>query len=482
MSREHRVVIVGGGFAGLNAARALSRAPVKVTVIDRRNFHLFQPLLYQVAIGALSPADISTPIRALLRNQRNAQVILGDVESVDVPNRRLGLSDGQSIEYDTLVVAAGAGPSYFGRDEWKSDAPALKTIEDATEIRRRILLAFEAAERTSDPEERAAWLTFVIIGGGPTRVELAGAIGELAHGTLKRDFRTFDPSDARVFLFEGGDRMLPTYHEDLSAKAVAELEGLGVSVRTQALVKDVQKGEIEINIGGDASRLSSRTVVWAAGVQASGLGRSIADATGAEVDRDGSVVVEPDLTLPGHPDIFVVGDLASYTHQTGSPLRGTADVAISEGRYVGNAIRRRLANKDVKSFRFRDLGTLAVIGRSAAVADLRVIRFSGRLAWWTWLLVHILKLVDFENRLTVLVHWGWNYLTRNRSARLITGSLDTFSDTLTHNSRYSSLDRQRSSHPDGMSNGSMGHVANGDQRGRRAQIEAAQPRNQAPRP
>ena len=423
MENRHHVVIVGGGFGGLNAARSLKRAPVRVTLIDRRNHHLFQPLLYQVATGGLSPADISTPIRALLQGHKNARVILGDVEDVDIGGKTVALADGEQIGYDTLVLAPGARHSYFGRDEWANDAPALKTVEDAIEIRRRILIAFEAAERVADPEERRKWLTFVIVGAGPTGVELAGAIGELAQRTFKDNFRSFDPGETRIFLFEGGDRVLPSYAEDLSGKAVSSLERLGVTVRTGTLVSEVTPDWVEIDTDGDRMRIPTRTVLWAAGVQASNLGRTVAEASGAPVDRAGRILVEPDLTVSSHPEIFVAGDLASYSHQTGEPLRGTADVAIAEGSYVGDAIGRRLAGEEFSPFRFRDLGTLAVIGRSAAVADFGFVRFSGWPAWWAWLFIHLLKLVDFQNRLTVMVQWGWSYLTRNRSARLITGEL-----------------------------------------------------------
>ena len=405
----------------MNAAKALKGAPVQVTMIDRRNFHLFQPLLYQVATGGLSPADISVSIRAVLHKQKNARVILGEVESIEVAERRLKLSDGEQVDYDTLVLATGARHSYFGHDDWAETAPGLKTVEDATKIRRRIFFAFEAAERASDPDQRAAWLTFAIVGGGPTGAELAGAIGELANATLKNNFRSFDPSDARILLFEGGPRVLPTYPAQLSSKAAAALQRLGVTVKTDTLVQSVLKDAVEVSAGGETERVQTRTVLWAAGVQSSHLGRGIADETGAEMTRAGQVIVGQDFTVPGHPEIFVIGDLASYSHETGSPLRGTADVATAEGKYAGKAILRRLTGKKPKPFKFRDLGMLAVIGRSAAVADLRFIRFSGRLAWWFWLLVHIMKLVGFQNRLMVIVQWGWSFLTRNKSARLITG-------------------------------------------------------------
>lgn len=420
MRGGHHVLIVGGGFSGLHAAKAINRAPARVTLIDGRNHHLFQPLLYQVATGGLSPADIATPIRALLRGQKNARVILGEVVGVDVATRRVMLSDGDEIIYDTLVLATGARHSYFGKDEWAEAAPGLKTIEDATEIRRRIFLAFEAAERATTLGERRAWLTFAIVGGGPTGVELAGAIGELARSTLKDNFRSFDPALARIYLFEGGDRVLPTYHHRLSEKAFSALGALGVTVRTSTLVREVTLDGVEISAGDHSQRIQCKTVIWAAGVAASNLAKSIALGTGAELDRAGRVVVEPYLTVVDHPEIFVLGDMASFSHQTGQPLRGTADVAKAQGSYVGKAISRRLRNKKVEPFRFRGLGKLAVIGRSQAVADLPGIRLSGFLAWWSWLLIHLILLVDFQNRLTVFVQWGWNYLTRNRSARLIT--------------------------------------------------------------
>jgi NADH dehydrogenase len=422
---EQHVVIVGGGFAGLNAAKALKKAPVQVTVIDKRNFHLFQPLLYQVATGGLSPADISTPLRGLLRKQKGAHVILGEVESVEVGDREVVLSDGERIAYDSLVLAPGSSHSYFGNEHWAEAAPGLKTVEDATDIRRRIMFAFEAAERVDDPEERRAWLTFVIVGGGPTGVELAGAIGELAYKTLRENFRSFDPAEARIVLLEGGDRILSTFPEKLSEKAVKSLASLGIEVKTGTRAANVTDHLIEVEVDGHRWSIPTRTVIWAAGVKASELGMRVAEATGAETTRPGQVVVGPDLSIPGHPEIFVAGDLASYEDQTGAPLRGTADVAIAEGKYIGKAIRRRLAGKPAKSFKFFDLGSLAVIGRSAAVANLRFGKFSGRLAWWTWLFIHILKLVDFQNRLTVAVQWGWSFFTRNQSARLITGPFES---------------------------------------------------------
>jgi NADH dehydrogenase len=416
----HHVVILGGGFGGLNAAKALKGAPVKVTLLDRRNFHLFQPLLYQVATGGLSPANIASPLRAVLKRQHNAQVLLADVTTIDVAGHRV-LFDGGEISYDTLIVATGAQHHYFGNDAWEALAPGLKTIEEATEIRRRILLAFEAAEREPDPDKRKAWLTFVVVGGGPTGVELAGALGELAHHTLRHNFRHIDPAAARIVLLEGLDRVLPPYPPRLSIKAAQALTRLGVTVRTGAVVTELQPDAVTFRTEDTTECLGARTVLWAAGVQASPLGRVLAAATGASLDRAGRVIVEPDLTLPGHPEIFVIGDLALFGHQGGKPLPGVAPVAIQEGSYAAALIRQRLRGKTLPPFRYRDYGTLATIGRAAAVADLHWVRFSGYAAWLTWLFVHLMYLVEFQNRLLVLVQWAWSYFTRNRSARLITG-------------------------------------------------------------
>lgn len=416
---EKHIVIIGGGFGGLNVAKGLKDAPVRITLIDRRNHHLFQPLLYQVATGALSPADIASPLRALLKEQKNTRVLLGEVIDVDVANRKVIMTDGV-LAYDTLVVATGARHHYFGNEEWQQYAPGLKTIEDATEIRRRILTAFEAAERATDPDEIRAWLTFVVVGGGPTGVELAGALAEIAFATLKHDFRNINPADARIMLVQSGDRILPPYAPDLSAKAAASLERLGVTVRTGMRVTNVEPKGVTLANDGQTEFVSTRTVLWAAGVQASSLGRVLAKATGVELDRSGRVMVEADLSLPGHPDIFVIGDLASFTHQTGQPLPGVAQVALQEGRYVARLIKARLRNDSLPAFRYRDLGNLATIGRAAAVADLGRLRFSGYLAWVIWLVVHWLYLANFENRLLVLLQWAWNYVTWNRSALLIT--------------------------------------------------------------
>jgi NADH dehydrogenase len=417
---SHRVVIVGGGFAGLNAARALRRAPVQVTLIDRRNYHLFQPLLYQVATGGLSPANIAAPLRSIVERQKNCEVLLGKVCGFDLAKRVVEF-DGVQVPYDTLIVAAGARHSYFGHPEWERLAPGLKTIEDATEIRRRMLTAFELAEREGDASRRRILLTFVVVGAGPTGVEMAGTMAEIARHTLKREFRHIDPSDAQIILLEGGERVLPTYPPDLSAKAQASLERLGVTVRTRAMVKDVATDHVAIDWSGGRELLATRTVIWAAGVEASPLAKMLAAATGAALDRAGRIVVEPDLSLPGHPEIFVLGDMANYPHQTGQPLPGVAPVAIQQGRFVAHLIKARLRGRPLPAFRYRDRGNMATIGRSAAVADFGKLRFGGWIAWMMWLVVHLMNLVSFRNRLLVLVQWGWNYFTHDRSARLITG-------------------------------------------------------------
>lgn len=420
MEKPHHVVIIGGGFGGLYAAKSLKRAPVQVTLIDRRNFHLFQPLLYQVATGGLSPANIAAPLRAILKRQENVRVLLAEAIDIDVSNRLAVLSDGK-LGYDTLIVAAGVRHHYFGRDEWEKLAPGLKTIEDATEMRRRVLLAFEAAEREGDPEKLRGWLTFVIVGGGPTGVELAGTLGEIARHTLKHDFRAINPADARIVLLEGMDRVLPPYPPTLSARAEAALNRLGVTVRTGAMVTDIEADAVTIRCGDQRERIPTRTVLWAAGVQASTLGGILASATGVAVDRVGRVVVEPDLSVTGNPEIFVIGDLAHFSHQAGTPLPGVAPVAMQQGRYVATLIMRRLRGETMPPFRYRDYGNMATIGRAEAVADLGWVRFSGFLAWLAWLFIHLIHLVQFQNRLLVLIQWAWNYVTWNRYARLITG-------------------------------------------------------------
>jgi NADH dehydrogenase len=421
MDSRHRVVIVGGGFGGLYAAQALGNADVQVTLIDRRNFHLFQPLLYQVATGGLSPANIAAPLRDVLKRQRNTRVLLGEVVRFDLERRLAILTDG-SEPYDSLIVAAGSRHHYFGHPEWEQFAPGLKSIEDATAIRRRILTAFEQAERCADPDARRALMTFLIVGGGPTGVELAGAIAEVAHSTLRGNFRSIDPAKARIILLEGIDRILNAYSPKLSAKAVKALNRLGVTVRTGTMVTDVQTDRITIRCGDQSETILAHTVLWAAGVDASPLAKELAQATGAELDRAGRILVQPDLTLPNHPEVFVLGDMINYPYQGGKTLPGVAPVAMQQGRYVADAIQRRLRGAPPVPFHYRDHGSMATIGRAAAVADLGWISFSGLLAWLAWLFIHILYLIEFQNRILVLFQWGWNYFTRNRAARLITGS------------------------------------------------------------
>ena len=406
------VVILGGGFAGLRCARALRKAPVRITLVDRRNHHLFQPLLYQVATASLSPADIAAPIRSILRSQSNAQVWMADVVDIDVDSRRVLLKDG-SLSYDYLVVATGATHSYFGHDEWAPVAPALKTVEDAVEIRRRFLTAFEAAEREADVDARRRHLTFVIIGGGPTGAELAGAMAEIARTVIPEDFRAVDTATARIILVEGLDRVLPAFHERLSAAARRQLERLGVEVRTGELVTQVDECGIALKSG---ERIEAENVVWAAGVAASPLGAKL----GAPLDRAGRVRVEPDLSIPGHPEVFVAGDLATF-EQDGGNVSGVAPAAMQMGTYVGRTIRDEIAGRPRRPFRYANKGMLATIGRGAAVADLNGLRFSGFLAWALWVFIHVLYLIGFRNRLLVMSEWAWAYLTYQRGMRLITG-------------------------------------------------------------
>lgn len=403
-----RVVIVGSGFAGLNAAKALAGAEVEVVIIDRRNFHLFQPLLYQVAAAALNPSDIAHPIRSVFRRQRNVvRVLLGEVVGFDIERQVVKLDGGDEISYDYLLVATGAAHSYFGHDEWAALAPGLKTVEDALEIRRRVLAAFEWAE--SDPEETGFWLTFVVVGGGPTGVELAGALMEIAVHSLRREFDIIDPTRARVILVEGDDRVLPPYAPGLSTSAQRQLENLGVEVRTGALVGEIDERGVTLS---DGERIEAGTVLWAAGVQASPLGEML----GAETDRSGRVLVKEDLSVPGRSEVFVAGDLAAVE---GVP--GVAPAAMQMGRHAGRMIRADLAGEERSAFRYRDKGSLATIGRARGVAEIKGLRFSGFLAWAAWLAIHIFYLIGFRNRFFVLASWAWHYLTFRRGARIITG-------------------------------------------------------------
>jgi NADH dehydrogenase len=414
-SAPPRVVIVGAGFGGLTAARALAGAPVRLTVVDRRNHHLFQPLLYQVATASLSPGDIAYPIRAILRRQKNAEVLLADAVAVEPASREVVLADGR-LPYDFLIVATGARHAYFGHGDWEKYAPGLKSLEDALEIRRRILLAFEKAEREPDARKRKSLLTFLLVGGGPTGAELAGAIGEISRHELTSEFRAIDPRDARIVLVEAGPRLLPTFPPELAEKAAASLRKLGVEVRTGAAVTAVGDGFAEIG----AERLEAGTIFWAAGVAASPLARSL----GVPLDRAGRVSVAPDLSVPAHPEIFVIGDLAAFPHQTGQPLPGVAQVAIQQGRHAARNILASVRGRDRTPFHYKDPGNLAVLGRGSAIADLPRVRLSGFPAWLVWCFVHILFLIGFRNRFMVLSEWAWAFLTGKRAARLITGDIE----------------------------------------------------------
>ncbi|HWR83341.1 MAG TPA: NAD(P)/FAD-dependent oxidoreductase [Candidatus Deferrimicrobium sp.] len=415
------VVIVGGGFGGLYAARSLRRAPVQVTLIDKRNFHLFQPLLYQVATGGLSPGNIASPLRAVLKRHRRTRVLLAEVTDIDLARRRVTLHHREEISYDCLIVASGADNDYFGHEEWRHTAPGLKTVEDAVEIRRRILTAFEAAEMETDLQRRRSWLTFVVVGSGATGVELAGALAEIAHYTLRRDFRAINPAEARILLVEGADRVLPAFPPSLSHEARKSLEKLGIEVRSRTKVLQVEPDGVTLETEGRQELIDAGTILWAAGITASPLGRLLVQGNTDLLDDKGRVIVEPDLTLPGHPEVFVIGDLANCSHRAAQPLPMLAPVAMQQGRYVARLIARRLQGKQAKPFHYRDKGTLATIGRAAAVGFFGKLHVSGYTAWLLWLFVHLMYLVEFENRLLVFFQWAWNYFTRNRGARLITG-------------------------------------------------------------
>jgi NADH:ubiquinone reductase (H+-translocating) len=410
-AEKPRVIIVGSGFGGLEAAKKLAGENVQVMVIDRTNYHLFQPLLYQVATAALSPADIAAPVRAVLSKCRNVEVILAEVQSVDIDARKVKTFD-MEIDYDYLILATGARHSYFGHDEWEKLAPGLKSLEDAIELRRRILMAFEYAEKTTDEAARRAAMNFVIIGGGPTGVEMAGAIAEISRYTLARDFRHIDPSEARVILIEGEPRLLAAYPEDLSESARKQLVDLGVEVRTGARATNLTEAGVQV----DGEFIPCRVKIWAAGNNASFVGKTL----GAPVDRVGRVTVNADLTVPGHPEVQVIGDLANFSHQTGEPLPGISPVAMQQGRHAARNILRMIKGQKPKPFRYFDKGTIATIGRNKAVADLKFVHLSGLPAWLAWLFVHIIFLVGFRNRLLVLFQWAWAYLTFDKGARLIT--------------------------------------------------------------
>jgi len=407
-----RVLVIGAGFGGLEAARALAKLPVRVILIDRKNHHTFQPLLYQVATAGISPGEIAAPIRWILRGRKNVEVLLGEVIGFDLEKRAVKLPD-LDVPYDYLVVAAGATHSYFGHDEWEPWAPGLKTVEDALEIRRRVLLAFELAERHAAAGEPETELNFVIVGAGPTGVELAGTLAEIARQVLRDEFVSIDPRRTRIVLLEGGPRILPAYAPDLSQSAVRQLEKLGVEVRTSALVTRIAPGTVWIG----EERLPAAVVLWAAGVAASPLGKKL----GVPVDRAGRVLVNNDLSLPEHPEVFVIGDLASLKDERGNLLPGVAPVAMQQGRYVGKTIAGDLHQSPRKNFHYFDKGSLATIGRAAAVAQIRNIHISGYFAWLAWLFIHIMFLIGFRNRLIVMIQWAWSYLTYERGARLITG-------------------------------------------------------------
>jgi NADH dehydrogenase len=421
------VVVIGGGFGGLQAVQKLGRAPVEVTLIDRRNFHLFQPLTYQVATGALSPEEVAYPLRAIFKRRRNVRVFLGEVKVVDLENRTVRVEPGVgdsgpiAIPYDTLIASGGSRYSYFGHDEWETYAHEVKSLESALTVRAQLLSAFEAAELETDEERRRAWLTFVVVGAGPTGVEMAGQIGELARDTLRKDFSQMNPREGRVLLLEQADRVLTTFPPSLSARAAHSLENLGVTPMLSHTVVDIDDESVTVAAHGGQQRIPARTVIWAAGVTAASLARRLGEATGADVDRAGRVTVGPDLSLPGHPEVVAFGDMVRVRGEDGElqDLPGVAPVAMQQGRYAAKLIKAKLRGKDHEPFRYRDKGNLATIGRARAVADLHVVRLSGFPAWVTWLVVHLWYLIGFQNRLIVLIRWSFSFFTRGRGGRVI---------------------------------------------------------------
>jgi NADH dehydrogenase len=433
MPNLHRVLILGGGFAGLVAAQTLKRADVEITLLDKRNFHLFQPLLYQVATGSLSPAEIAAPIRAVLSRQKNVEVLLGEAVDIDPDKKNIILDDGGVFPYDTLIIATGSQTSYYGNDQWRENAPSLKSIEEATRMRHKLLYAFERAERADTEAEERAWLTFVIVGAGATGLELAGALAEIAHHTLKRDFRRIRPQEARIILMEGGPRVLAPYPEDLSAKAEKLVKRLGVEIMLGAFVTNIDADGVSYKHGETSGTVPARTVFWAGGVTTTPFGRKVAERLNAQTDRSGRFKVDPDLALPNRPEIFVLGDLACTSDAKGNPLPGVAQVAIQGGRYAANLIKARLAGRTLPPFKYFDKGDMAVIGRAAAVADVFGVHVSGFIAWCIWLFIHLIYIVEFQSRIIVLIQWGFLYLTFSRTARLITGELS--SDTPVPQSR-----------------------------------------------
>lgn len=426
MSQRWRVVIIGGGFGGLSAAQQLNSDLLDVTVIDRRNYHLFQPLLYQVATGSLSAGEIASPLRSVLSRHRNTRIWLGTVVDVDPDSKNVVLADGAIVPYDSLIVAAGSQTTYFGHNEWQEWAPGLKSVEEATTVRHKILYAFEVAERLSDPEQRRAWLTFVIVGAGPTGVELSGAIAEIARQTLKNDFRSINPGEAKVVLLDGAPRVLMSFPEDLAEKANRSLVKLGVQVRCGAMVKHVDDEGLTIEADKQTDSIAAKTVVWAGGITSSPLGKILAGRTKSETDKGGRVKVNPNLTIPNYPDIYVIGDLASAMDRNGKPLPGLAQVAMQGGAYAAKAIVRKVKRQpELPPFHYFDKGSLAVIGRAAAVADVFGAHLSGLIAWLVWAFIHLLYLVTFQSRILVFIQWGIQNLTFSRGARLITGDAPT---------------------------------------------------------
>jgi NADH dehydrogenase len=429
MAPQHRVLILGGGFAGLNAAQKLRRAPVEVTLIDRRNFHLFQPLLYQVATGSLSPGEIAAPLRGALSRQKNAQVLLGEAVDIDPDAKRVILRDGADFRYDSLIVATGSQASYYGNDGWREWAPSLKSVEEATAIRHKILYAFEWAERAATEEEARAWLTFVIVGAGATGLELAGALAEIANETLKHDFRRINPTEARIILMEGGNRVLAAYPEDLSAKAEQLVKRLNVEIMKGVTVTNVDAAGVAYKHGETTAHLPAKTVLWAGGVTITEFGRKVAERTKSETDRSGRIKVNPDLTVPNYPGIFIAGDLALAVGANGNPLPGVAQVAIQGGAYAAKVIRARVEDKKTPPpFHYFDKGDMAVIGRASAVANIFGFHVSGLPAWLIWLFIHLMYIVEFQSRVIVFIQWGFQYLTFSRGARLITGAAETDAD------------------------------------------------------
>jgi len=426
MEQKHRVIILGGGFGGLAAAKKLKRAAVEVILIDKRNFHLFQPLMYQVATGSLSPGEIAAPLRGILSRQKNTQVLLGEAADVDPATKRVTLSDGAAFEYDSLIVATGSQTSYYSNDSWREWAPSLKSVEEATAIRHKILYAFERAERAATEEEVRAWLTFVIVGAGATGMELAGALAEISQETLRHDFRKINPTEARIILMEGAPRVLGAFPEDLSAKAEKLVTRLGVEVVKGVLVTKINKEGVEFKRGETVETLSARTVLWAGGVMTTPFGARLAVSTNAETDRSGRIKVNRDLTIPKYPDIFIIGDLALAVDEKGKQLPGVAQVAMQGGAYAAKAIRARLQGKvELPPFHYFNKGDMAVIGRAAAVADIFGLHISGLPAWLIWLFVHLIYIVQFQSRILVFIQWGFEYLTFSRGARLITGESAT---------------------------------------------------------